>query len=221
MGIDEAHEMMINRHSKQAIVRPSKEYIDQMAKYIPHRMKNLDKLKTEILFTSNKSATQNSSLPLIFTTDHRITKSEENLTKCMAKVEEANLLPIFEPGSVNRGLINIFSNRTASDAQRHDLLNFHAIGQMAFENRIMAYVLKIPSTNAPMRKKKLQTFSTIQSKGKKKLNSLKQEMIRVQKCIRQKIAYANKMGTVPHLIGEQYIEQPRAICTEDSQPVKG
>ena len=32
VGIDEAHEMLINKHTKQAIVRPSKEYIDQMAK---------------------------------------------------------------------------------------------------------------------------------------------------------------------------------------------
>ena len=39
VGIDEAHEMLINKHTKESIVRPSKEYIDRMAKYIPHRMK--------------------------------------------------------------------------------------------------------------------------------------------------------------------------------------
>ena len=39
VGIDEAHEMLINKQTKQAIVRPSKEYINRVAKYIPHRMK--------------------------------------------------------------------------------------------------------------------------------------------------------------------------------------
>ena len=55
----------------------------------------------------------------------------------------------------------------------------------------------------------------------KKLKSLKQEMLRVQKCIRRKIAFANKTGRVPDVIGEQYIEQPRAICDEYSLPIKG
>ena len=38
VAIDEAHEMLINKHTKQAIVRPSKEYMC-MAKYIPYIMR--------------------------------------------------------------------------------------------------------------------------------------------------------------------------------------
>jgi hypothetical protein len=71
------------------------------------------------------------------------------------------------------------------------------------------------------KEKDIQTFSTTNTKGNSKLKSLKQEMLRVQKCIRRKIAYANKTGRMPNVIGEQYIEQPRAICTENSLPVKG
>ena len=37
-------------------------------------------------------------------------------------------------------------------------------------------------------------------------------MKRIQKCMRRKIAYANKMGTKPDVVGEQYIEFPRALC---------
>ena len=109
----------------------------------------------------------------------------------------------------------------ARTAQRHDLLNFHTIGQTSFENIINVYILKVPSTIVPQKRKKLQTFSTTITKGSSKVTSLKQEMIRVQKCIRRKIAFANKIGKMPNVIGEQYIEQPRAICNEQSLPVKG
>lgn len=46
-------------------------------------------------------------------------------------------------------------------------------------------------------------------------------MLRVQKCIRRKVAFANKTGRMPDVVGQQYIEQPRAICNEHSLPVKG
>ena len=202
--------MLINKHTKQAIVRPSKEYIDRMAKYIPHRMNQVDKFKAEIFNTSKQSDACHATLPTILTTDCRTNKQEQNISKLMKKVEE--LLPSFNQISANSGLVNVFTNRVASTAQRHDLLNFHTIGQTAFENRISAYILKTPSITAPQRKKKLQTFSTTNKKGNSKLNSLKQEMLRVQKCIRRKVAFANKTGRMPDVVGQQYIEQPRAIC---------
>ena len=40
--------MLINRHTKQAVVRPSKEYINRIAKYIPYRMKQIEHFKTEL-----------------------------------------------------------------------------------------------------------------------------------------------------------------------------
>ena len=39
--------------------------------------------------------------------------------------------------------------------------------------------------------------------------------------MRRKIAYANKMGTKPDVIGEQYIELPRALCDVNGSPIKG
>lgn len=105
VGIDEAHETLINKHTKQAIVRPSKEYIDRMAKYIPHRTKQLDKFKAEILNTSEQSYVRHATLPTILTTDHCTHKHEHNVIKLMEKVEE--LLPSFDQISANRGLVNV------------------------------------------------------------------------------------------------------------------
>lgn len=42
VGLDECHEMLINRHVKEAIVRPSPDYISRVAKYIPTRMKSIE-----------------------------------------------------------------------------------------------------------------------------------------------------------------------------------
>ena len=39
--------------------------------------------------------------------------------------------------------------------------------------------------------------------------------------MRRKIAFANKMGTKPDVIGEQYIEFPRALCYVNGSPIKG
>jgi len=39
--------------------------------------------------------------------------------------------------------------------------------------------------------------------------------------MRRKIVHANKTGTDLDVIGQQYIELPRALCTTDGIPVKG
>ena len=51
--------------------------------------------------------------------------------------------------------------------------------------------------------------------------SLQREHKRVQQCMRRKIAFAKKNGTMADVVGEQYIEFPRAICDLDGTPVKG
>ena len=33
VGLDESHEMLINKHVKQTVIRPSKEYISRIARY--------------------------------------------------------------------------------------------------------------------------------------------------------------------------------------------
>ena len=67
IGLDEAHEMLINRQTKQAIVCPSKEYINRVAKYIPHRMEAIQNFKTQ-LFPSKTEGTDKQELP-IFSAD--------------------------------------------------------------------------------------------------------------------------------------------------------
>ena len=48
VGIDEGHEMMINKDCKLAIVRPSSESLSKMALYFPFRAKVIHNFKEEI-----------------------------------------------------------------------------------------------------------------------------------------------------------------------------
>ena len=94
----------------------------------------------------------------MFSGDSYAVKSEGNVKQIMQKIEEASLLPLLNGLSANRGLLNPFKNIDTNNAQTHDLLNFRSIGQKQFESRIESVLLVNPSTKAPMRQKKLQTF---------------------------------------------------------------
>ena len=216
VALDESHEMLINRHVKQAIVRPSEDYIRRMAKYIPTRMKGIENLKQQIFNDPSTEATKQTHLLSPPPDD---LKSEENIKSQLHKIEEVDLLPAHV--SSNRGLINPFRGVSATEAQSHDLLSFNQIGSEHYESRVRAYYLNEASVVVPIRRKRLQTFGTTQKKKQGKLASLQKEMKKVQKCMRLKIAYANRTGIRADVVGEQYIELPRALCDEDGNLVKG
>ena len=64
---------------------------------------------------------------------------------------------------IMQGLNNFLQNKKATPEQSHDLLNFRDIGQTAFENYVSSKLLKLTSTNASVRKKRLYTFTQTKS----------------------------------------------------------
>ena len=90
VGLDEAHDMLINRQTKQAIVRPSKEYINRVAKHIPHRMETIQNFKTQ-LFPCKTEDRDKKELPM-FSADTYTIKSERKIHQMMLKFEEVKLL---------------------------------------------------------------------------------------------------------------------------------
>ena len=166
VGLDESHEMLINKHVKQAVVRPTKDYINRIARYIPLRIKHIEHLKRELFGERCEQGT--STTRIMFTADPSVIKRETNIQAQLDKLEEGKLLPL--EITHNRGVVNSFRDLVANDAQRHDLLNFHQIGREIFETRIKAYILKTPSVKVPQRRKKLQTFGTKSKVTKQKVN---------------------------------------------------
>ena len=64
---------------------------------------------------------------------------------------------LFALETTNRGLINPFTNKTATPQQSNDLLR--SIGEQEFNQRIVSFTLKKPSVKVPNHKRRLQTFS--------------------------------------------------------------
>ena len=75
----------------------------------------------------------------------------------------------------NRGLWNFLEMVKATPDQAHDLLNFRAIGQEAFDTLVKTRLLKVPTTNAPVRKKKATNFYDHSNTQKKDQASRKGE----------------------------------------------
>ena len=62
VGVDEAHEMLINRACKTSIVHPSKDYITRISNYFPYKARCIQNIKKELQLENNA---QNSEKSLI------------------------------------------------------------------------------------------------------------------------------------------------------------
>ncbi len=145
VALDESHEMLINKHVKQAIVRPSKDYINCITRYIPFRVKSMEKFKAQVFPKIVRSTSTNS--PLMLRPNQSDIKSAANVKCMLQQLRNYKLFPYNI--SLNRGLVNPFRELIATIAKKHDLLQFREIGRENFELRINAYILKNPSVKVP------------------------------------------------------------------------
>ena len=149
VAVDESHEMLINKDCKTSIVRPLPDYINRIACYMPYRSKALQNLKQEILPSTEE---KHHSIQSPFSVHPNDKKLEQNIKAQMEAISTSKLL-IYSTN--NRGLINPFTDKCATPCQHHDLLNFRAIGEREFLQRIAAVILKQPSVSAPKRRHRL------------------------------------------------------------------
>ena len=105
VGIDEAHEMLINKACKTAIVRPSKDYINRIAHYIPYRTKTLENLKHQIF---PESKIEKATITSGFTSNFDDKKFELNVQAQISAINDHSLLIV---ESSNRGLVNPFTKK--------------------------------------------------------------------------------------------------------------
>ena len=126
VGIDEAHEMLINKECKSAITRPSPDYINRMAHYLPYRTKMFENARSQLLPEVKEKITKINS-PFMHDVNNQ--KFEKNVIAIMQLLDSKSLIVITDD---NRGLINPFCNKVANSQQTHDLLNFRRIGEEEF-----------------------------------------------------------------------------------------
>ena len=156
VGIDEAHEMKINKDAKFAVVRPSEEMME-ISNFTPFHAKCLNNLKQHLRMKKQPSKT----LP---TSTSRDRVADRNIQAMLDLMEECDMLP---SSSDECRLQNHLTNTPATPEQTHDLLTFRQIGQAEFEAHVNYHILHILSTNAPCRQKRLQILASTKAMKKK------------------------------------------------------
>ena len=80
IGIDEAHKMCINRDCKEFITKPSAEYINRVAKFLPVRAKAMKNVESQI-FPERNQKSDHQLIKTIYTTDVGTKKLDMNIQK--------------------------------------------------------------------------------------------------------------------------------------------
>ena len=143
-------------------------------------------------------------------------KRESNIKAIVSAIEKYKMLEVTQ---TNRGLINPFTSAKATDQQALDLLNFRTLGLQEFNSRINYYILREPSSKAPMRRKRLQTFTI--KKVSKRASQLDKDRKLVLSCMRKKMKWSLRTGTPIDNAGEQLIALPLALASHEGEPLKG
>ncbi|XP_035680555.1 uncharacterized protein LOC118418656 isoform X2 [Branchiostoma floridae] len=120
VALDESHEMLINRDTKEVITGPNKFVIEDLVLFLPYRAKLIKQVKKQILVKTN-CRTQTDLSPTI------IEQERLNIVYYAKKVVDAG---IFSALVHDRCLSQPFTGASISDIQREDLLKFREIGDV-------------------------------------------------------------------------------------------
>ena len=195
-----------------SITRPSADYIQRVAKFLPVRSKAIKNFEEQV-YTEREDINTNNTTSLL--TKHEAEKKQQMNVECQEQKLASSQL-----NNTSDNILHLFSTKKLTPEQEHDLVNFRDIGQEEFENRVNYYTLKNPSVQAPRRRKHLLTFSERKTTSKKVSDVEKERRLQLE-CWKKRVEYASKLGLPIKNAFEQCIELPRAIATIDALPVKG
>ena len=215
VGVDEAHEMCINRECKEFIIRPSADYISRTAAFLPVRSKAITNLEQQI-FADRKSPTVE-KITSLHTADPECMKHTSNV---QAQVQKLKTDSVSFPKFHASNLQHLFNSKAITPQQSHDLLNFREIGQIEYQRNVDYYILRTPSVKPPKHRKSLLTFTERRVRQKKGSQIEKERKLQLE-CWKKRVSYAVTTGVQDSMLYQQCLELPRAIATIDGKPVKG
>jgi hypothetical protein len=94
------------------------------------------------------------------------------------------------------------------------------MGKAEYLQRISSVILKQPSTAAPNRKHRIQTFTEKKTQNRKTSHVEKDRQL-ILSAMKKKIQFSKKTGRPIDTLEDQLIEMPLAICSHDGFPLKG
>ena len=184
--------------------------MEKISNFMPFRSKCLNNLKHHLALDDKLPQT----LP-VSTSRDRI--AEGNVQSMLDLMEECDMLPT---SLDNLGLQNNFSDIPATPEQAHDLLNFRNIGQAEFEAHVSYRILRTPSTNAPRRRKRLQTFTTTKA-SRKRIKQIDRDRKIQQMCMKKQLVMLSKGEQLPQSCASNFIPRPCALVGTEGLPTKG
>ena len=152
VALDECHEMKINKDAKMAVTRPSVYKMEHLSNHLPFRAACVNNLIQQLFPERDKHIPKFSHSPT-----SKDKKASVNVKRMMEAITNHGL---FHTAEENKGLWNFLQSQKASSEKAHDLLKFREIGQAGHEAFILTTLLNSPSTAAPIRRKRLNTFTT-------------------------------------------------------------
>lgn len=169
VALVECYEMMINKVSKGALIRPTEQKFQTMfnsyqcVNNLKQQLHPEHDLNTTHKFTHKPTGKDR-------TEDSNVRAMRESIaTHCM-----------FHHVPINKGLWNFLEGKQATEEQKRDMM---AIGQRAY---VSSSNLQRPSTVAPVRKKQICTFSVSATK-KKRLNQVDRERNLFQRYLKRQL----------------------------------
>ena len=145
VGIDEAHEMCINRECKQYVTRPSGTNMSRVATYLPIRAKAIRNAEAQLFPEKNKVGKDN--ITTLHASDRESIKLEMNV-QCQIKHLKGSKL-----ARATTGLCHLFRNKQISPETVNDLMTFRKMGQTDFETGVKYDMLHTSSAKLPTRQK--------------------------------------------------------------------
>ena len=168
IGIDEAHEMCINRECKEYVTRPSAENLTRTAIFLPIRAKAMKNAELQLFPERNKACS--SSITTIQATDRESIKLEMNVKCQVERLKNSNIVKTnTATQALDNTLCHLFKQNKPTPEQVNDLVTFRELGKRDFEARVEYDIIRNPSVNPPKRQKRLLTFTERKSRRKKYL----------------------------------------------------
>ena len=220
IGIDEGHEMCINKDCKEYITRPSAENMSRMAAFLPVRAKALKNLESQI-FADSKAKKPETEVTSLHSKDPECKKHEANVNAQVHKINtDSKVLPTHQAQSTCTTLCHTFNTQSIRPEQANDLLNFREIGLDTQKQYINYFILRTPSVKPPKRRKSLLTFTERRTRQKKGSQLERERKLQLE-VWKKRVSFAVTTGFKDNMSYQQCIELPRAIATVDGKPIKG
>ena len=190
VAIDKAHEMLINKDLKSAIVRPGKENMNRLSLYLGHRAKLLHNIKHE-LDAPKATPPPPPKLNMIDLQDKsaQAIKPFRNIQEMITKVTSGGLLP--DQSDITQ-LRNPFTGKLVTPELQQDMLNFRKTGQQDYEVYVEYCYLKVSSVEPQLKRRKVNTFSD--QKASRQLTDTERDKKTVSMCLKKCLRAINSTG---------------------------